>query len=111
MKISTIMKVFGLFGLIFALTVAVAGTSDQVVSGIAASAEEQIAGLREVNTAVNEVTQQNAAMVEQANAASRSLAQEGQDLVELAARFNVGALEDRSPSVAAARSSRLSRAA
>jgi methyl-accepting chemotaxis protein len=49
------------------------------VADIAASAQEQATGLQQVNAAVNQmdqVTQQNAAMVEQATAASHGLAQE-----------------------------------
>jgi methyl-accepting chemotaxis protein len=64
-----------------------------VVVEIAASAKEQATGLAEVNTAVNQmdqVTQQNAAMVEQSTAASHSLAQEAEELGRLVARFEVG---------------------
>ena len=64
-----------------------------VVLEIAASAKEQATGLAEVNTAVNQmdqVTQQNAAMVEQSTAASHSLAQEAEELGRLIARFKVG---------------------
>ncbi len=64
-----------------------------VVSEIVASAHEQSSGLAEVNTAVNQmdqVTQQNAAMVEQSTAASHSLAGEAQELASLIARFRVG---------------------
>ncbi len=63
------------------------------VSGIATSAQEQATGLQEVNTAVNQmdqVTQQNAAMVEQTTAASHSLAQETAELVHLTDRFELG---------------------
>ncbi len=63
-----------------------------VVVEIAASAAEQATGLHEVNTAVNQmdqVTQQNAAMVEQSTAASHALAQETQQLSDLIARFKV----------------------
>ncbi len=52
---------------------------NDVVTGIAASAIEQAHGLEQVNTAVNEmdqVTQQNAAMVEEATAATQTLAQQ-----------------------------------
>jgi len=52
---------------------------NQVVSEIASSAHEQATGLKEVNAAVNQmdqVTQQNAAMVEQTTAAAYSLNQE-----------------------------------
>jgi len=64
-----------------------------VVAEIAASAQEQSTGLHEVNSAVNQmdqVTQQNAAMVEESTAASHSVASEAQSLVELLARFDVG---------------------
>ena len=47
-------------------------------------------GLAEVNTAVNQmdqVTQQNAAMVEQSTAASLSLSREAAELAELVGRF------------------------
>jgi methyl-accepting chemotaxis protein len=74
------------------------------VSDIAASAQEQATGLAEVNTAVNQmdqVTQQNAAMVEQSTAASHSLAQETAELVRLTERFQIGA----APSGPAARAS------
>lgn len=66
---------------------------DGLVSEIAASTREQATGLREVNTAVNlmdQVTQQNAAMVEQSTAASQSLTNEAGQLVDLIARFQLG---------------------
>jgi len=66
---------------------------DGLVSEIAASAQEQAVGLAQVNTAVNQmdqVTQQNAAMVEQSTAASHSLAQEAEALQASVSRFNVG---------------------
>jgi len=64
-----------------------------VVIEIAASAEEQSTGLQQVNTAVNQmdqVTQQNAAMVEEATAASHALTSEADTLARLIARFDVG---------------------
>ena len=67
---------------------------NQAVSDIAASAQEQASGLAEVNTAVNQmdqVTQQNAAMVEQSTAASHSLAQDTAELERLTTRFKTGA--------------------
>ncbi len=66
---------------------------DGLVREIAASAQEQAVGLAQVNTAVNQmdqVTQQNAAMVEQSTAASHSLAQEAEALKSSVARFRVG---------------------
>ncbi len=63
-----------------------------LVSAIAASAEQQATGLQQVNTAVGEmdnVTQQNAAMVEEATAAARSLAVEADALSREVARFKL----------------------
>jgi methyl-accepting chemotaxis protein len=65
-----------------------------IVSEIAASAQEQATGLTQVNTAVNQmdqITQQNAAMVEQSTAASHSLRKEARELVSLVSRFKVTA--------------------
>ena len=64
------------------------------IGEIAASAQEQASGLQQVNTAVNQmdqVTQQNAAMVEQSTAASHSLARETAELVALTHRFHLRA--------------------
>jgi methyl-accepting chemotaxis protein len=66
----------------------------QLVDDIAASAQEQATGLAEVNTAVNDmdqVTQQNAAMVEQATAASHSLAGQAEQLAEMVGQFQLAA--------------------
>ena len=66
---------------------------DTVVTEIATSAQEQSAGLAEVNTAVNQmdqVTQQNAAMVEQTTAASQTLAQDSEALAHLVGAFKIG---------------------
>ncbi|WP_440979097.1 methyl-accepting chemotaxis protein [Sphingomonas pseudosanguinis] len=63
-----------------------------LVGDIASSAEKQAVGLQEVNTAVSAmdgVTQQNAAMVEQATAAARSLAVEADGLAREVARFRI----------------------
>ena len=59
---------------------------------IRASTQEQALALAEVNTAVNEmdqVTQQNAAMVEESTAASLSLNREAADMAQLVGRFQV----------------------
>ena len=64
----------------------------KLVENIASSAEKQSIGLQEVNTAVSAmdgVTQQNAAMVEQATAAARSLAVEADGLAREIARFRI----------------------
>jgi methyl-accepting chemotaxis protein len=66
---------------------------DGLVSEIAQSSREQSTGLGEVNTAVNQmdqVTQQNAAMVEEATAAAAQLKREAAELAQLVARFEVG---------------------
>ncbi len=63
------------------------------VSSIATAAREQATGLQEVNTAVNsmdQMTQQNAAMVEETTAASQTLAQESHELKVLLQRFRLG---------------------
>ena len=64
-----------------------------VVSEISASAHEQATGLQQVNTAVNQmdqVTQQNAAMVEQATAAGHALREETDGLSRMMSEFKVG---------------------
>jgi len=66
---------------------------NQHMDSIATSAREQSIGLSEVNTAVNQmdqVTQQNAAMVEEANAAGASLASEASRLREMIEHFQLG---------------------
>ncbi|WP_294271049.1 methyl-accepting chemotaxis protein [uncultured Sphingomonas sp.] len=63
-----------------------------LIGDIAVSAEQQSTGLQQVNIAVNQmdmVTQQNAAMVEEATAAARSLAGEADELSRQMARFSI----------------------
>ncbi|WP_309090155.1 methyl-accepting chemotaxis protein [Phenylobacterium sp.] len=85
-----------------ALNRIVAQVSDinTVVVEIAASAHEQASGLAQVNTAVNQMdqlTQQNAAMVEESTAASHGLSREAEELVRLIGRFKVGEPSIQSP--------------
>ncbi|MEY8799898.1 methyl-accepting chemotaxis protein, partial [Leisingera sp. XS_AS12] len=64
----------------------------QLVSGIAEGAAEQSTGLHEINTGVtqlDQVTQQNAAMVEQATAAGHMLNSDAGKLAELVGQFRV----------------------
>ena len=64
----------------------------KLVSEIASGAAEQSAGLGEINIGVNQldqVTQQNAAMVEQATAASHVLQKDTSTLAELVAGFQI----------------------
>ena len=66
---------------------------NDVIADIAAGAKEQATGLDEVNTAINQmdqVTQQNAAMVEESTAASHSLSQETDQLSGLIGQFQLG---------------------
>ncbi|MBO9547645.1 PAS domain-containing methyl-accepting chemotaxis protein [Caulobacter sp.] len=80
------------------------GEIDGLISEIARSAQEQATGLNQVNSAVNQmdqVTQQNAAMVEQTTAAAANLRVEAHDLADLVKRFNTG--QDHSQPVAQSR--------
>ncbi len=68
-----------------------------VVGEIAAGAKEQATGLDEVDSAINkmnQVTQQNVAMVEESRAAGRVLSQETDRLSELIGQFRVGLGDD-----------------
>ena len=84
----------------------------EAVAAIALAAREQAAGLAEVNVAINQMdqmTQQNAAMVEQGTAASHALAEDTEHLTQLTARLRltpaVAALQPR-PGDSPARSGR-----
>ena len=62
------------------------------VKAIVTSAREQSVGLSEINSAVSQmdqVTQQNAAMVEQTNAATHTLASDAESLSRLVGQFKV----------------------
>jgi len=64
-----------------------------VVSIIADGANEQSVGLQEINARISEidqVTQQNAAMAEQATAACRSLVEQSDQLARLIGQFQLG---------------------
>ncbi|WP_333585620.1 methyl-accepting chemotaxis protein [Phenylobacterium sp.] len=85
----------------------------QIVEEIAASSKEQAEGLAQVNTAVNQmdqVTQQNAAMVEQSTAASHALAREAAELARLMAQFRTGQAGAAPARGARAQQQRLARA-
>ena len=67
---------------------------------ISASSQEQSSGLQQVNIAVaqmDQVTQQNAAMVEESTAASHSLAQDARELDRMMGQFSLegGAMDAR----------------
>jgi methyl-accepting chemotaxis protein len=68
------------------------GSIDALVASIAASAVEQSAGLHQVNIAVNgmdQMTQQNAAMVEESTAATQTLRREVEDLFSMIGQFRI----------------------
>ncbi|MCM2291363.1 PAS domain-containing methyl-accepting chemotaxis protein [Allorhizobium sp. BGMRC 0089] len=67
-------------------------TVNEQIQAIASAAREQSIGLSEVNTAINQmdqVTQQNAAMVEESNASIATLVNEVDKLHELIGRFQL----------------------
>jgi methyl-accepting chemotaxis protein len=66
---------------------------DGLISEIAKSSNEQSTGLAEVNAAVNQmdqVIQQNAAMVEESTAAAATLSAVGDNLAHAVAEFRIG---------------------
>jgi methyl-accepting chemotaxis protein len=63
-----------------------------IVAEIAAASREQSSGIEQVNRAVmqmDEMTQQNAALVEQATAASQSMADQARDLNKMMSRYRI----------------------
>ena len=79
------------------VTQAVARVTD-IMGEIAAASNEQSRGIEQVNVAItqmDEVTQQNAALVEEAAAASKSLEHQGQQLNESVAFFKIDGSESR----------------
>ena len=65
----------------------------KIVSDISGSAQEQSIALAQVNSAVNDmdqVTQQNAAMVQEASGSAQSLTRDSQELTRLVHQFNIG---------------------
>ncbi|MDO1585086.1 methyl-accepting chemotaxis protein [Rhizobium oryzicola] len=86
----------------------IAVVNDRIES-IASAAREQATALGEVNSAINQmdqVTQQNAAMVEEATAASANLANETEKLRNLVGQFRTGAvspMRSQSPAIVSSR--------
>ena len=74
-----------------------------LIGEITASATEQRDGIAQVNQAVthlDQMTQQNAALVEQSTAAAASMRDPAQHLAEVVSVFNVGAVAARAPAAA-----------
>jgi methyl-accepting chemotaxis protein len=68
------------------------------MTSIVNAAREQSVGLQEINTAIgqlDQMTQQNAAMVEQTNAASHTLAQDAEGLTALIGQFQLSGVSVR----------------
>jgi methyl-accepting chemotaxis protein len=71
-----------------------------IVAEIAAASREQSSGIEQVNRAVmqmDELTQQNAALVEQATASSQAMADQARELNEMMSRYRVSSSELLSP--------------
>ena len=71
-----------------------------IIDEISAASHEQSEGISQVNTAVaqmDEVTQQNAALVEEASAASASLAEQAKHLEQTVAVFRLAAEQEYQP--------------
>lgn len=81
-------------GTVLAEIEAIVSRIDLNIDSIATAAREQSVGLSEINTSVNtldQMTQHNAAMVEETNAATQNLAEAARTLASLAGRFDIGA--------------------
>jgi methyl-accepting chemotaxis protein len=75
-----------------------------VVAEIASSSREQASGIEQVNKAItmmDDVTQQNAALVEEASAAAQALTEQASNLTQLIARYHVGNSPAQNQSLAA----------
>lgn len=80
-------------GTVLAQIEAVVSRIDINIDSIATAAREQSVGLSEINTSVNtldQMTQHNAAMVEETNAATQNLAETAHALASLAGQFDIG---------------------
>jgi methyl-accepting chemotaxis protein len=69
------------------------GRIASLVNEMSASSQEQATGLQEINTAINQMdqlTQQNAAMVEESTAASHALREESAAMSHAVGHFNLG---------------------
>ena len=74
-------------------TVSMIATIAEHVSSITSASREQSLGLSELNSAVNsldQVTQQNAAMVQESTEATKTLHSDAQELSQLVAKFDIG---------------------
>jgi methyl-accepting chemotaxis protein len=103
-QVETGVKLVGATGKALSRIVEQVSRLNGLVVDIAASAQEQATALAEVNNAVNamdQTTQQNAAMVEQSTAASHGLAGEAEELFRLVGRFSIGEVVSSEPAASA----------
>jgi len=103
-QVETGVKLVGATGKALSRIVEQVSRLNALVIDIAASAQEQATALAEVNNAVNamdQTTQQNAAMVEQSTAASHGLAGEAEELFRLVGRFSIGDAVSPEPAASA----------
>ncbi len=73
------------------------GNINTLVAEISSSARDLSSGISEINVAVtqmDQVTEQNAAMVEESTAASHSLLQEAEELMRLVSRFTISSEDE-----------------
>jgi methyl-accepting chemotaxis protein len=92
-QVNTGVSLVGDTGRMLGEIVSKVGEISALVTGIAGSAENQSVNLQQVNGGVgrmDRMTQENAAMVEESNAAARSLAEEAGELTGLVAQFRTG---------------------
>jgi methyl-accepting chemotaxis protein len=76
-----------------------------VMAEIASSSREQASGIEQVNKAItmmDDVTQQNAALVEEASAAAQALNEQAASLMQLMERYHIGDAADSTTSATAA---------
>jgi methyl-accepting chemotaxis protein len=72
----------------------------EIMNDIAGASSEQSTGIEQVNTSIvqmDQVTQQNAALVEQASAAAQALAFQASGLLQAVAIFKIHGQETVSP--------------
>ena len=85
---------------------------NDIMSEILSASQEQSTGIEQVNrvvTQMDQVTQKNAALVEEASAAAQSMAEQAQELRHAVAGFKVGDIDSaRAESEASSRRMRSS---
>ena len=97
-QVKTGVQLVGRTGEALAAIVERIGSIDRLVGETAASAQEQARGLNEVNVAVaqmDQITQQNAAMVDETTAATRALHAQVDDLAGTMGSFTVAGADPR----------------